>query len=200
MSDLPSLVHPPALGKMLSVMFVEHEAQAVTGFLFGIVAFQNKDRIPYNLYFFITCVLVVAGISFALDMDQGQSPILRFILMPAIAYITVFIGLTPMPLPAFFKTGDYSYGIYLYHQPFLQIVISLFPAFALAPGTGAAFTFFAGLPFVLGVAWLSWHMIEKPILALRRRYSIIAKMRGVEAAAAMSPAETSNTIELSSAE
>lgn len=187
LSGILRLVHSHALGTMLSVVFIEHEAQAVTAFLFGIVAFQNRHRIPYSPYLFAFCFLTILAIAFALPMDQGQSAIMRFILLPALAYVTVFIGLTPMPLPDFFKTGDYSYGIYLYHQPFLQIVISLFPALALAPHTGAAFTFFVGLPFVIAVAWLSWHYVEKPLLALRKRFSIVAKIRGVDQAVSTTP-------------
>jgi peptidoglycan/LPS O-acetylase OafA/YrhL len=186
-------VHSPPIQKFVSVVFIEHEAQAVTGFLFGIVAYQNRLRIPYSPYLFAACVAAILAIAFTLPMAQGQSPLLRFILLPALAYVTVFIGLTPMPLPKFFKTGDYSYGIYLYHQPFLQIVISLFPAFALAPHTGAAFTFLVGLPFIIGIAWLSWHFVEKPLLALRKRFTIIAKIRGIDqpshAAAAPSGSE-----------
>jgi peptidoglycan/LPS O-acetylase OafA/YrhL len=173
-------IHSHALQAMLSVGFIEHEAQAVTAFLFGIIAFQNRHRIPYSPMLFAYCVVAILTIAFALPIDQGQNTVTRLILLPALAYVTVFIGLTPMPLPKFFKTGDYSYGIYLYHQPFLQIVISLCPAMALAPHTGAAFTFFVGLPFVIAVAWLSWHFVEKPLLALRKRYTIIAKIRGVD--------------------
>jgi peptidoglycan/LPS O-acetylase OafA/YrhL len=175
-----SLIHSQTIRKGLSVVFIEHEAQAVTAFLFGIVAYQNRLRIPYSPYLFAGCAVAILGIAFTLPIALGQSPLLRFILLPALAYVTVFIGLTPMPLPRFFKTGDYSYGIYLYHQPFLQIVIALFPAFALAPHTGAPFTFLVGLPFVIAVAWLSWHFVEKPLLALRKRFTIIAKIRGVD--------------------
>jgi peptidoglycan/LPS O-acetylase OafA/YrhL len=83
-----------------------------------------------------------------------------------------------MPLPKFFKTGDYSYGIYLYHQPFLQVILALLPSFAFARHYGAAFTFVAGIPFAIGAAWLSWHFVEKPILLLRKRFSLMSKERG----------------------
>jgi peptidoglycan/LPS O-acetylase OafA/YrhL len=76
-----------------------------------------------------------------------------------------------MPLPNFFKRGDYSYGVYLYHQPLLQMIVSLFPTMALAPGIGAPCTFLLGLPFVFLTAWLSWHLVEKPLLMLRKAMS-----------------------------
>jgi peptidoglycan/LPS O-acetylase OafA/YrhL len=176
------------VGKAISVAFIEHEAQAVTAFIFGVMAYQLRARIPYSIWLFAACVALVLGIAFAFpSMDAGEIPPLRLLLMPAIVYITIFIGLTRMPLPKFFKTGDYSYGIYLYHQPFLQIIITLFPVAALAPHTGPWCTLFAGLPLILGVAWLSWHLIEKPLLALRKRFSLMAKERGMTDAPAAAP-------------
>lgn len=178
-----------ALRAVISVGFIEHEAQAITAFLFGIIAFQLRDRIYYSPWLFVASVLVVLGIAFTFpSMEAGQNPALRFLLMPAIVYITIYVGLTKMPLPGFFRTGDYSYGIYLYHQPFLQIIITLFPAAALAAHTGPIFTLLAGLPLILGAAWLSWHLVERPLLALRKRFSIVAKARGVtEVAPAFEP-------------
>jgi peptidoglycan/LPS O-acetylase OafA/YrhL len=169
------------LEKLLSVAFVEHEAQAVTAFLFGIIAYQNKDKIPYSPLIFVICISIlgVSALYFG-DMSIGQAPLFRFFLMPALVYVTVFVGLTRVPLPKFFHTGDYSYGIYLYHQPFLQIVITLLPTYALSKFYGPGFTFLVGLPIVFSVAWISWHFVEKPILAYRKRYSIMAKVRGVE--------------------
>jgi peptidoglycan/LPS O-acetylase OafA/YrhL len=178
---IPAHIHSPALGKVISVAFLEHEAQAVTGFLFGIIAYQLREMIPYNRWLFTLSAGIIFGIALAFpSMDQGQVPALRFLLMPAIVYLTIFAGLTPLPLPKFFHTGDYSYGIYLYHQPFLQIIITLFPAAALAPHIGPWFTLFAGLPLVFFSATMSWHLVEKPCLALRKRFYIMAKTRAIE--------------------
>lgn len=161
---------------MMSVAFLDYRAQAVTAFLLGITAYQNKDTIPYSKILFVTCAGILGCAAFLFSFEQGQSTLLRFILIPAIVYITIFTGLTPMWLPAYFRTGDYSYGIYLYHQPFLQIMIILVPAYALAPVVGSLWTFALGLPLVLAAAWMSWHLVEKPLLAVRKRFSIAAKM------------------------
>jgi peptidoglycan/LPS O-acetylase OafA/YrhL len=101
----------------------------------------------------------------------------RLILLPALTYITVFVGLSNIPIPRFLKRGDYSYGIYLYHDPILQSVISIFPAICMTPRLGVIFTFACGFPFVFLMASFSWHFIEKPILALRRKFSFVAKTR-----------------------
>jgi peptidoglycan/LPS O-acetylase OafA/YrhL len=37
-----------------------------------------------------------------------------------------------------------------------------------------------GIIPVFAVAWTSWHFVEKPLLALRKKFSFVAKVRGVE--------------------
>jgi hypothetical protein len=39
--------------------------------------------------------------------------------------------------------------------------------------------FLLGLPVVAVVAVCSWHFVEKPILGLRKRFSFVARVRGV---------------------
>jgi peptidoglycan/LPS O-acetylase OafA/YrhL len=164
----PSHIHVPVLLKALQLAFVDYQSEAVTGFLFGILAYQFRYAIPCNRYVFAGCVLASVAMAFVFARHDAA---MRFVWMPAIVYIILFIGLAPMPMPKFFKTGDYSYGIYLYHQPYLQVVLAIFPTVAFAPPFGAPFTFILALPFVMGMAWLSWHFVEKPALALRKRFA-----------------------------
>ena len=68
-----------------------------------------------------------------------------------------------LPYCAFLQRHDnISYGIYLYHYPIAQalIALGLFER---------SFTLAAGLTFALtiGMAWLSWHLIEKRWLSRR---------------------------------
>ena len=82
------------------------------------------------------------------------------------------IGLSPMPprLPAISGTGDYSYGLYLYHTPFLQLLIHYFPE-ALT-GDLWWMLFFAGFALSLTAAVISWHVLEYPVLKLRNSFVI----------------------------
>lgn len=69
-------------------------------------------------------------------------------------------------LPSLKKFGDISYGIYLYGWPMEQVARSFF---ATPPHWSAVF----GIGLVLAVAagWLSWHLIERRVLALKKRAS-----------------------------
>ncbi len=59
--------------------------------------------------------------------------------------------------------SDLSYGVYLYGWPVQQASHALFPAM------GAFVLFWPALVVTLVVALLSWHLVEKPALALKRR-------------------------------
>lgn len=67
----------------------------------------------------------------------------------------------------FHKVDDYSYGIYLYGWPSQQITASAFPTF-----TNYENTLVASL-IALVAAYFSWTLIEKPTLALRRKFRFI---------------------------
>jgi peptidoglycan/LPS O-acetylase OafA/YrhL len=64
-------------------------------------------------------------------------------------------------LPKFM--GDYSYGIYIYAFPVQQSVSAV-----LDPGPWLMLV--VTLPVTLALAVLSWHLIEKPALALKTRF------------------------------
>jgi peptidoglycan/LPS O-acetylase OafA/YrhL len=59
--------------------------------------------------------------------------------------------------------ADLSYGVYLYGWPVQQASHALFPA------VGAFALFWPALLVTLVLALLSWHLVEKPALALKRR-------------------------------
>lgn len=166
---------PLIMKKVLDMFLLSREAQIVEAFLLGVVAYQLRGHIRYSRFLFGACLLVC--LAAALLPQLAQLNAARLLLLPALTYMTVFIGLTEVPIPAYFKKGDYSYGIYLYHDPLMQAVISLFPALALSGLWGTVFTLACGLSMVMLMANLSWHYIEKPILALRKKFSFVARVR-----------------------
>lgn len=71
--------------------------------------------------------------------------------------------------------GKYSYGIYVYHHALKPIWIAYLWERGIVPwvGTGWAATLFytvAATAVSLGLAWLSWHLFEARILALKKYF------------------------------
>ena len=77
-------------------------------------------------------------------------------------------------LRAFTNRNDYSYATYLYHMPVAQAALALVPGMHVAPLIG----FTAG--FVLLLAYLSWELIERPALGLRKTFRRVEAVSAVE--------------------
>lgn len=67
-----------------------------------------------------------------------------------------------LPWHGFNRFGDYSYGIYLWGFPCEQLIVRFMEN--PRPGQIALFAF----PLALGMAMLSWHLVEKPALRLKK--------------------------------
>lgn len=81
-----------------------------------------------------------------------------------IPYAVLTIGLSRTPYVArTARFGDFSYGLYLYAFPVQQLVIDLWGV------QDAAVNFAAVLAITLVLAVLSWHLVERPSLALKDR-------------------------------
>ncbi len=75
------------------------------------------------------------------------------------AFVTAF-AVPPLLKTASARMPDYSYGIYIYGFPLQQVAIALGAATPLA-------NLGAGFAMTLVAAALSWHLVEKPALALK---------------------------------
>jgi peptidoglycan/LPS O-acetylase OafA/YrhL len=129
-------------------------------FFVGVLFYLWRDHIPYSIW------LVVPGAVASYFLMRWPYGV--YIVPGIITYITVFIGMTKFWDSKLLKSGDYSYGIYLYGFPISQITISAFPSLS-GNFWGLA------IPTVLFTgtfAFLSWHAIEKPFLRLRKLFSV----------------------------
>jgi peptidoglycan/LPS O-acetylase OafA/YrhL len=165
-------------------LFLQRGSLLWPAFLIGIVLYQLRYYLPFSKTVAggIACAAILVSMTgdFALLFDN---PAVHVIALPLLAYLTVMTGLSPMPRLPGFETGDYSYGLYLYHVPFIQLLIHYFPQ----AWTGDRWwtLFFAGFPLALTAAVISWHLIEYPVLKLRKRFSFAINHRpadGVPAA------------------
>jgi peptidoglycan/LPS O-acetylase OafA/YrhL len=83
----------------------------------------------------------------------------------AIPYITLYLALVPAgTFRKYNQVGDYSYGLYIYAWPVQQAIATLIRG--ITPVEMVVTSFLA----TLFLAVLSWHFLEKKVLALKRQF------------------------------
>ena len=146
-------------------------AMLVPNFMLGSLLYLQRHRIPYSPALFAVGVATVLASGFLLpEATFSALPAASIILSPVYAYLTLFIGTSLLPRMPLFDGGDYSYGIYLYGFPLQQSIVALTGIRAPLP------LFAAAIIPVVGIAMLSWHLVEKPTPQLRRSFSMAAKI------------------------
>ena len=91
----------------------------ILAFAIGNLLFLWRNFIPFSLGLFALCL--VAG------MALVSHPSLATLATPPLVYVTVYLGLLPLPKIPLLDRGDYSYGIYLYAMPVQQSFAYAFP-------------------------------------------------------------------------
>ncbi|MEH2547863.1 peptidoglycan/LPS O-acetylase OafA/YrhL [Bradyrhizobium sp. AZCC 2262] len=162
--------HVSLLESLAMNLFLFKGSLLLPSFLIGIVLYQLRHYVPFSRSVAIGLVCVAILVSALGDSNLLLSPAVHAIILPLLGYLTVMIGVSPMPRLPGFGTGDYSYGLYLYHTPFLQLLIHYFPE----ARTGDLWwmLFFAGFSLSLTAAVISWHVLEYPVLKLRNSFVI----------------------------
>ncbi|MGI4799641.1 MAG: acyltransferase family protein [Janthinobacterium lividum] len=136
----------------------------VMAFLIAVAVYLYRDRIPVSPVWGAASLVISA---FLLGIPECV-----FLAMVPLVYATVWLGLMrPPPIPF----GDLSYGVYLFHYPIEQTLVHLFPA--LRTPWALSLT---SLPITAVFAWLSWTLIERPLL-LRKKSILKATDRVFDA-------------------
>jgi peptidoglycan/LPS O-acetylase OafA/YrhL len=95
----------------------------------------------------------------------------------ALGYVVLVLAYHPrLHVQRAARLGDYSYGIYVYSFPIQQAVI-----FALPSVRSPAAVLAASLPLCLVAAAASWHLVERPCIALKRRFRPLRASRARDA-------------------
>jgi peptidoglycan/LPS O-acetylase OafA/YrhL len=124
-------------------------------FACGMAFWVIRDRLPLS-------PLLLAALATLVFLTRG-TPLRDVLHVVALCYATFVLAYLPGgPIRAYNRLGDYSYGVYIYAWPVQQSVVHW-----LGPVGPGRLTLIA-LPFVLMLAMLSWHLIEKPALDLAR--------------------------------
>jgi peptidoglycan/LPS O-acetylase OafA/YrhL len=136
-------------------------------FLAAVSLYQYRDAIPCSPSLAIGAAIGSAALL--------EIPNASYLAAFPVAYLTVWLGLRNPPGIPF---GDLSYGVYLLHFPIEQTIMHLFPG----ANSWQRLTLMT-LPPTFLCAWLSWNLIERPILS--RKTSILSALDRAIAAAAL---------------
>jgi peptidoglycan/LPS O-acetylase OafA/YrhL len=154
--------------KVIDELLVESGARLIPMFFVGALLYRLRRVIAYSAPAALAIAAAGAGLAAFGDSAWMRAPWLTLIATPLMAYLIIFIGLSPMPKLPFFGGGDYSYGVYVYHVPVQQVIVHVLGA--VAPLVLFALSF----PIVSMLAALSWRFIEKPAMGLRRNAIVAA--------------------------
>ncbi len=128
----------------------------VLSFLSGVVLYLWRDRLVISGGRFLAAVIASAVLL--------TFPLGAYLVSLPVAYVTICIGLTNPKRHWIVTSGDYSYGVYLYAFPIQQTLVHLWPQLS------AVEVFLMATPLAFMAAMFSWHVIEKPCLALRHSF------------------------------
>ena len=110
-------------------------------------------------------LLLAAAIFIYLVQNFTESELLYPLYTISLSIMVIYLALVFPYIGHISRYGDLSYGIYIWHFPMIQTFISLH-LFDKHPMIA-----FLGLTIlILFLAWLSWHIIEKPFLGKRSHY------------------------------
>ncbi|OBI13303.1 acyltransferase [Mycobacterium sp. E2462] len=146
---LPPLTFPgtwtiPQLAVRSAIMFAS-----------GAIMYQWRDVIPARWSLVAVCVVIV--------LAAGQLPDYRVVGALPLAY-AVIVSASLIHNPRLRLRTDLSYGLYIYAFP-VQQLLAVCGVARLHP----ALFFLVAVAAVLPVAALSWFLIEKPAMSLKRR-------------------------------
>jgi peptidoglycan/LPS O-acetylase OafA/YrhL len=132
--------------------------QLFAAFSIGAALYAMRRRVVLRWDVALLFVAIFAG---SVALGEHQSRVVATWLIPYVVLVAAYLTPRRLGLPS--RWGDYSYGIYLVSWPILQTVETVIDT-----GNGW-FLFLSSLPFIVGVAVVSWHIVEAPALTLKTR-------------------------------
>lgn len=134
--------------------------QLTAMFFIGSAMYAYRNRIPMSWPLF----LAACGITAVAALDSAT---FFYSYMVTLPYMVMFVAYVPGgAIRGFNKIGDVSYGLYIYAFPVQQVSV------ALIPGIGPWELLAVSSAGTLALAFVSWHLIEKPALALKDSMSV----------------------------
>jgi len=144
------------IDRNLALGFIGGVGWMLAFFVTGMALYKLRDRGIFNGRLALLAALgIVASV-----------PLQSFIPMFAVfgCYLALYLALHPrLPLIPAARFGDLSYGLYIYGWPVEQTVSYLYP------GAGWWELFLMSMIATAGVAFVSWHLVEKQALSFKPR-------------------------------
>lgn len=148
----PAMVH----GKEFFYMSSSLVAQFSVFFCMGSAFYLYREKIALS-----GMVSVALSLLFLMSFRTVHGYLVSCLTIP---YVVMYIAFADIPLlHDFGKFGDFSYGMYVYAFPVQQTLVHFFRAYS-TPLRLFAVSFL----ITLCLAALSWHLIEKPALKLKK--------------------------------
>ena len=149
--------------------YVDH-IDLLAFFLAGACFYAFRDRIPRSRALAIGAAVVWLAAALLHEL-WAVSPIV-------FTYLIFYVGYTPRArFKDFSRRGDLSYGIYLYGWP-AQLLVCAFVSDHLRPYVFLVVC----MPLVVLLAAISWGLVEKPALSLKRTPRRNGRPTGVDLA------------------
>ncbi len=138
-------------------------ARLLPYFLVGMSFYVHRTKVNLTARGALVCALLFACAS--------QIPYGLVCLLPILAgYVIFWFAFLPLGrLSRFSKRGDYSYGIYLYSFPIMQVIVFYFGTPYMSPMT----LFALGWPASVLAAVASWHLLESRFLRPKDRVAVL---------------------------
>lgn len=135
-------------------------ALLIVSFLLGITLYLYRERVPWNGRL---CAVSVLASALLLSVPDGE-----YLGVTALSYVTIWLGLTNFRRLVIIRGADLSYGAYLYGFVIQQLFSYLFPQYRYWWAS-----IMVCVPCALAFAAVSWNLIEKPALKLRRPLMVL---------------------------
>lgn len=125
-------------------------------FFSGTLYYLARHYIPLKA---VVAFIMVFVLALCAILDKSIFSVVYIVSLPYLVFSIAYLPSGTVRL--FNRGGDYSYGVYIYAFPLQQAVV------ALIPGIEVDRLFVISSAITLFCAVLSWHLLEKPVMAQR---------------------------------